>query len=108
MPMPFLPLEFVSLVLTELRRLCAKDVDVDLSRRDNGLNVALVCKAWKPLGLGIVWHDLTLDSPTATRRAYQHFQAHPHLLHFAQEVCVVNSVTTIFQPIGARRATTRI
>ncbi|BGP15439.1 hypothetical protein JCM10213_005060 [Rhodosporidiobolus nylandii] len=76
MPVPSLPLELVALTLTELRLSCDND---DAVRRENGLNVALVCKAWQPLGEGVIWHGLVLDSPEKARKAIKHFEQYKHL-----------------------------
>ncbi|GAA5947132.1 hypothetical protein JCM10213_001431 [Rhodosporidiobolus nylandii] len=81
MPLPSLPLELVSLVLTELRLSCRNDT----VRRVIGRNVALVCRAWESLGLGIAWHTLELDSPARVKRATAHFATHPRLLLAVRE-----------------------
>ncbi|BGP15448.1 hypothetical protein JCM10213v2_003416 [Rhodosporidiobolus nylandii] len=87
MPVPSLPLELVSLVLTQLGASCDEDDQVQeaKSRRENGLSIALVCKAWRSLGEAFVWHDLVLDSPAATRRATQHFRVYPHHLQLVRD-----------------------
>ncbi|BGP15360.1 hypothetical protein JCM10213_001448 [Rhodosporidiobolus nylandii] len=85
MPVPSLPLELVSLILTELRISCGDD---DEALREAGRSISLVCKVWKPLGLGVAWYRLTLDSPAKTRRAARHFRAYPHLLSFTRDFCV--------------------
>ncbi|BGP15446.1 hypothetical protein JCM10213_005138 [Rhodosporidiobolus nylandii] len=84
MPVPSLPLELISLVLLELRLSFRNKPGESRPPRENILNVALVCKAWKPLGLGIVWDVVLLDSPAATRRAVDHFRAYPHLLQLVR------------------------
>ncbi|BGP15385.1 hypothetical protein JCM10213v2_003353 [Rhodosporidiobolus nylandii] len=81
MPLPSLPLELVSLILAELRLSCRNDNE----RRTIGRNVALVCKAWESLGLGIAWHTLELDSPAKVKSATAHFATHPRLLRFVRE-----------------------
>ncbi|BGP15406.1 hypothetical protein JCM10213_005094 [Rhodosporidiobolus nylandii] len=85
MPVPSLPLELVSLVLARLGPSCDEDDEDAKSRRENGLSIALVCKAWRPLGEAFVWHDLVLDSPAATRRATQHFRVYPHHLQLVRD-----------------------
>ncbi|GAA5942966.1 hypothetical protein JCM10213_005079 [Rhodosporidiobolus nylandii] len=83
MPVTSLPLELVALVVTELRLSCGDD---DEARSTNGLNIALVCKAWQSLGGSLVWRRLTLETETMARRAVKHFQAYPHLLVVLREL----------------------
>ncbi|GAA6007618.1 hypothetical protein JCM10207_006410 [Rhodosporidiobolus poonsookiae] len=77
-----LPLELVSLILTELRLSCGDD---DAARRSNGLATALVCKAWQPLGVCVVWHSVRLDSPSRTRRLSERAEQFPHFPAFIKK-----------------------
>ncbi|GAA5915637.1 hypothetical protein JCM6882_002370 [Rhodosporidiobolus microsporus] len=53
-----LPLEVVSLIVDEV----ANSIRDDDERRETGVQLALVCKAWKELGLDAAWRDLTLKA----------------------------------------------
>ncbi|GAA6007573.1 hypothetical protein JCM10207_006391 [Rhodosporidiobolus poonsookiae] len=75
MPVPSLPLELNNLILRELRLSCGDD---DAARRSIGLAAALVCKAWQPLGVGVVWYSVRLDSPSRTRRLSESAEHFPH------------------------------
>ncbi|GAA6007486.1 hypothetical protein JCM10207_006359 [Rhodosporidiobolus poonsookiae] len=75
MPVPSLPLELIDPILTELRLSCGDD---DAARRSNGLATALVCKAWQPLGVEVIWHTVKLDSLDSTRRLLGQAQRFPH------------------------------
>ncbi|BGP15388.1 hypothetical protein JCM10213_005112 [Rhodosporidiobolus nylandii] len=83
MPVPYLPLELISLILTELRLSCCED---DAIRRANGLSAALVCRSWKPLGVGVVWHRIKIEQSKEAERFLAHFDEYP------QHACLVKEM----------------
>ncbi|GAA5987414.1 hypothetical protein JCM11641_002283 [Rhodosporidiobolus odoratus] len=58
MPIPSLPLEIVSLVVEDA--MADYNPEDRMVRVHSALSIATVCKAWRPIGLGKAWHDLSL------------------------------------------------
>ncbi|GAA6007533.1 hypothetical protein JCM10207_006377 [Rhodosporidiobolus poonsookiae] len=83
MPIPSLPLELIGLIITALRFSCGDD---DAARRSNGLAAALVCKAWHPFGVAVIWHTVKLDSPVKLSHLVQHAERFPHFPPLVKEV----------------------
>ncbi|BGP15372.1 hypothetical protein JCM10213_001436 [Rhodosporidiobolus nylandii] len=91
MPVPSLPLELIPLILTELRLFSGRD---DITKRVTGRSIALVCRAWYPLGVALAWHDLVLDSPQAVKRVVELFERRPDLR------CLLRNVDIIGNSLG--------
>ncbi|GAA5986002.1 hypothetical protein JCM5350_005493 [Sporobolomyces pararoseus] len=73
MPLPFLPPELISEIISHLRN----EDDVDEQVRD-GKAVSLVCKSWKRLGQALRWRFLSI-SPARIPSLTEHFNRHPQL-----------------------------
>ena len=73
MPLPFLPPELISEIISYLRN----EDDVDEQVRD-GKAVSLVCKSWKRLGQALRWRFLYIK-PARIPSVYRHFAQYPHL-----------------------------
>ncbi|GAA5859744.1 hypothetical protein JCM8547_007009 [Rhodosporidiobolus lusitaniae] len=82
-PVPSLPLEFVSLILDALWTASGKE---KTTRYSDGLLVALVCKAWRPLGLKLTFRRVVLESSAEAEAIVEHFKELPHLPSFVKEV----------------------
>ncbi|GAA6036119.1 hypothetical protein JCM8097_006625 [Rhodosporidiobolus ruineniae] len=83
MPVPSLPLEVVGLIVEQVRLSCEND---DSARRLNGLSIALVCRAWRDFGTGVVWYRLVLDSPEKACQEHETLSAVPHLAALVKEI----------------------
>lgn len=88
MPVPPLPLEMVAQIVTELRLSCvdARGEDLQDERRRNGLAIALVCKAWVPLGEAMVWGQVVLTSSEMVQSLVEHLEEQQHLVKLVQDV----------------------
>ncbi|GAA6007445.1 hypothetical protein JCM10207_006344 [Rhodosporidiobolus poonsookiae] len=86
MPVPSLPYELISPILVHLRLSCFGD---DAARRSNGLAVALVCKAWHPLGVQIIWFRLRLSSMEGAKRFARRICSSPHIAGLVREIYLI-------------------
>ncbi|GAA5914541.1 hypothetical protein JCM6882_000411 [Rhodosporidiobolus microsporus] len=82
MPVRPLPLEVVALITTEVRLACA---DFQ-ARRDAGTSIALVCRAWRPLGESVCWHSLDLSEPGLAHETAERFKDAPHLAQSVRDL----------------------
>lgn len=86
MTFPPLPLELVSLIVDELALSYEKD---DAARLSNGQNIALVSKAWAPLGTAVVWTQVRLASSKQLEFLLAHVDKHVGLARLVKEVSLV-------------------
>ncbi|GAA5841882.1 hypothetical protein JCM11251_005410 [Rhodosporidiobolus azoricus] len=83
MTVPPLPVELLSLIIDHLASLLDNN---DVLRRQNGLAVALVCRAWRKLGTDLAWNTTRLDSVDRMRRVVAHLEQHPTLAEHVQHL----------------------
>ncbi|GAA5981067.1 hypothetical protein JCM11641_001444 [Rhodosporidiobolus odoratus] len=83
MPIPSLPLEIVDLVLSHL----GSDLD-ELTRREHGITLALVCRAWKPLAEQMMVRDLEL-LPGDDNGYIRHLLGRPEILRHCRRLEVL-------------------
>ena len=75
MPIPSLPIEIVSEIVSYLRTSLAKDAREAIKA---GQSISLVCRSWYTIGQALCWRTLTLEA-TAFPSLVNHFTLHPHL-----------------------------
>ncbi|GAA6036060.1 hypothetical protein JCM8097_006593 [Rhodosporidiobolus ruineniae] len=83
MPVLPLPLEVVGLVVDSLEGLLAEDWP---ARRKNGMNVALVCRAWRSFGTSLTWRCVIVGTQQQQDELVSHFERRPHLAMNVREV----------------------
>jgi hypothetical protein len=91
MPLPVLPLDIVSEVLSHFH------LDTQISSpaqvaaaQETGISVSLVCRNWSPLGQALRWRHLALDAEEVPM-LLKHFQAHPHLADLPKSLDALSS-----------------
>ncbi|GAA5889243.1 hypothetical protein JCM6882_000685 [Rhodosporidiobolus microsporus] len=80
MPTPPLPLEVVALILSHLG-----DAVDESGRRENGKELALVCKAWTPLAYEMMFRDLK-PKPKRDEGLIKFLFERPHLLAHVRQL----------------------
>ncbi|GAA6036040.1 hypothetical protein JCM8097_006580 [Rhodosporidiobolus ruineniae] len=76
MPVPPLPLEVVGLIVDSLADSLQGDWP---ARRENGKNVALVCRAWRSLGANLAWRHVFLETREQQDSLVKHLRRRKNL-----------------------------
>jgi len=78
MPIPSLPIEIVSEIVSHLRTPLKSDSHEAI---EAGQSLSLVCRRWSPIGQALRWNDLEIGT-ISVPSLLAHFDLHPHLARF--------------------------
>ncbi|GAA5914869.1 uncharacterized protein JCM6883_002951 [Sporobolomyces salmoneus] len=78
MPIPFLPPEIVSEILSQFRI-----GDEDETNEAVGKSTSLVCRSWRPFGQALRWRKLIIE-PSSSSSLLEHLASHPHVGTYVQ------------------------
>ncbi|GAA5978016.1 hypothetical protein JCM5350_006299 [Sporobolomyces pararoseus] len=85
MPVPSLPLDVVSVILSNFHATPASNEDALEAASAVGKAVSLVCRAWSPLGQALLWRQLKIDL-LQTSSLLLHLRSLPHLSPLVQQL----------------------
>ncbi|GAA5904687.1 uncharacterized protein JCM6883_003870 [Sporobolomyces salmoneus] len=81
MPIPFIPPEIVSEILSQLQFHLGDD---DHQISDNvGNSTSLVCRSWRPLGQALCWREISIKPPSASS-LLDHLSLYPDIRELVQ------------------------
>ncbi|GAA5904642.1 uncharacterized protein JCM6883_003852 [Sporobolomyces salmoneus] len=87
MPIPFIPPEIVSEILSHFRLVDEEPLNKD--DRDIieavGCSTSLVCRSWRALGQAVRWRKVSIK-PSSTSSILEHFVTHPRVSDFVREL----------------------